>query len=533
MKRYLFYFILLFVIPSEGLSIDSDVAFNTCNRYFKNNDYKNAIEWCGKAAKAGHSEAQYRQGMFYYEGKGVPKSFRMAIMWIEKSAEQEFPQAQYKLSEIYRLGKGVSSDMKKSIFWLTKAAENDFYSAIKELADIYYNGSLVEKNFKKSADWYMKLAEKGDPDAQYRLGYMYDNAEWFQDDDVTAFSWFMKAAKQGHAKSQTQIAWMYERAEGVEQNYGEAFKWYIESAKNGYADGQLHLARMYSEGKGVKQDYQKAFHWAMKSAVQGNSSAQNEVGLMYLDGLGVEIDVYKAYEWVQKASLSKNDVFIENEKKIRSYVQSVEVDKANELLKSGKYRDAYELAKNSKFKGDKLKRIESIAKQHLSEEITPDNLVGKKVPYDKYDVIGHPETLKGTNNDVWVAYFPKGNFTIISDKKTDIVRNVYAGKKPQPSGEIRLSSTRSWYEGGTLHSAKGKDWRTATNANRLATSADFVAKASTEDLLTFTIQGIDDLKPYAVELSNCLTEFLKSEFTDTQPIPDSVFMCMGAMKWLK
>ena len=57
--------------------------------------------------------------------------------------------------------------------------------------------------------------------------------------------------------------------------------------------------------------------------------------------------------------------------------------------------------------------------------------VNKKVPFSQYSQIGRPETLKGTNNSQWVAYFSKGNFTIVSDKKTNIVQAVYEGKVEQ------------------------------------------------------------------------------------------------------
>lgn len=55
--------------------------------------------------------------------------------------------------------------------------------------------------------------------------------------------------------------------------------------------------------------------------------------------------------------------------------------------------------------------------------------VGKTVPYNQFGKIGTPETLSGTTNQQWVAYFPKANFTIITNKKTDIVRAIYIGKR--------------------------------------------------------------------------------------------------------
>ena len=68
-------------------------------------------------------------------------------------------------------------------------------------------------------------------------------------------------------------------------------------------------------------------------------------------------------------------------------------------------------------------------------EASVKNLVGVKYIYPQStDIIskyGVPETLSGTNNTRWVAYFPKGDFTIITDKNSDIIKKVLAGKRPQ------------------------------------------------------------------------------------------------------
>jgi hypothetical protein len=70
---------------------------------------------------------------------------------------------------------------------------------------------------------------------------------------------------------------------------------------------------------------------------------------------------------------------------------------------------------------------------NLSPEIKA--LVGTKYIYPQslkiIDKYGYPETLSGTNNSRWVAYFPEGDFTIISNKQTGIIRKVISGRRPQ------------------------------------------------------------------------------------------------------
>ncbi|MBA7589829.1 hypothetical protein ES708_31921 [subsurface metagenome] len=44
---------------------------------------------------------------------------------------------------------------------------------------------------------------------------------------------------------------------------------------------------------------------------------------------------------------------------------------------------------------------------------------------------GYPETLNGTNNYIWVAYFPLGNFTMTQTKGDYKITKFEAGKKPR------------------------------------------------------------------------------------------------------
>ena len=88
-------------------------------------------------------------------------------------------------------------------------------------------------------------------------------------------------------------------------------------------------------------------------------------------------------------------------------------------------RDEIFLKKNKSEKLSETKEYKDFAKLKKS-------LIGKKYIYpfsttltDKY---GSPETLLGTTNTFWIAYFPKGNFTITMDKNTDIIKEVFWGK---------------------------------------------------------------------------------------------------------
>ena len=58
--------------------------------------------------------------------------------------------------------------------------------------------------------------------------------------------------------------------------------------------------------------------------------------------------------------------------------------------------------------------------------------IGFKYEYPKsIDFIaeyGSPETLNGTDNNKWIVYFPKGDLTVVSNKKTNKFENICVGK---------------------------------------------------------------------------------------------------------
>ena len=94
-----------------------------------------------------------------------------------------------------------------------------------------------------------------------------------------------------------------------------------------------------------------------------------------------------------------------------------------QALSEKKYKKAISLSKPYlKFGDQELIKYNQEAKTAIAEfEKAVKSLVGKKVPYDKWDEWGGPETLEGTSNRYWVAYLPTANISFVSEKKSDII----------------------------------------------------------------------------------------------------------------
>jgi len=128
-----------------------------------------------------------------------------------------------------------------------------------------------------------------------------------------------------------------------------------------------------------------------------------------------------------------------------------------------------------------------------------------------------------------------------------------AGSPPLTSVE-NLPSTQAidpivksskWYEGGTLHKANALQWQKAEKADKIATCADLIATLhannSFKSELQQSIRNVDDVKPWAEELTKALDEAFKvnpdpktnESLFINQKVSDTAVLLMTVTGWLK
>ena len=109
-------------------------------------------------------------------------------------ADQGDAEAQYKLGLIYRNGQGVPQDYKEVVRWLRLAAEQGLDEAQSELGVRYGNGQGVPQDNKEAARWYGLAADQGYALGQYNLGLMYAKGRGVPQDYIQAYMWYNLAA---------------------------------------------------------------------------------------------------------------------------------------------------------------------------------------------------------------------------------------------------------------------------------------------------------------------------------------------------
>ena len=112
---------------------DAQSQFELGEKFFQQENYDKAFSCFQKAAELGYSDAQFKLGECYYEGKGIYEDQDEAVVWFEKAAQQGNTNAQFKLGKCYYEGKGLEQDDEKAISWYEKAAQQGHSIHVRQM----------------------------------------------------------------------------------------------------------------------------------------------------------------------------------------------------------------------------------------------------------------------------------------------------------------------------------------------------------------------------------------------------------------
>jgi TPR repeat protein len=118
-----------------------------------------------KSAEVGNASAQYRLGLFYTGGVGVPQNYGDAKEWFEKAAKQGHVRAQADLGTLYLQGTGAPQSDQMAMFWFGQAAEHGDGLACAKLGWMYAKGQGVIQDYVQAHMWYSLGAGQGEQSA--------------------------------------------------------------------------------------------------------------------------------------------------------------------------------------------------------------------------------------------------------------------------------------------------------------------------------------------------------------------------------
>jgi TPR repeat protein len=147
-----------------GLSEDAVAAYGR-------GDYLTAVKLWRQLAEAGDATAQYRVGLMYNNGEGVPQDYAEAARWFQLAAEQGGPKAQFLLGFLYAAGNGVPLNDAEAARWFRLAADQGEPRAQFLLGSAYAEGAGLPQDYVSARMWFELAAAQGEPNAQKALGW--------------------------------------------------------------------------------------------------------------------------------------------------------------------------------------------------------------------------------------------------------------------------------------------------------------------------------------------------------------------------
>jgi TPR repeat protein len=258
-------------------------------------------------ARQGDATAQYKLGMMYAQGQGVPRDSGEAMRWFLAAANQGDAKAQLQVAQMYSTGNGVAKDESVALGWYLRSAEQGEAEAQYEVGTMYAFGRGSTLNDDEAVKWHLKAAEQGFAPAQYSMALRYSRGRGVHRDDATALQLFQRAAEQGFAPAQYTIAGRYLNGRGVSQDGAAAAVWYGRAADQGHAESQFNIGMMYLNGQGIQKEEAVAAEYLIKAAKQNYADAQAALGSMYELGKGLAQDRIEAYKWYLLSAKNGNN----------------------------------------------------------------------------------------------------------------------------------------------------------------------------------------------------------------------------------
>ncbi|MEW6313371.1 MAG: tetratricopeptide repeat protein [Pseudomonadota bacterium] len=235
----------------------------------RNAEWEEALTYYRKLAEKNVAQAEYRIGVFYGLGHGVPQNNQEAVNWIMRAADKDNKFAINTLVRAYLKQWACitldpnSVSQEKALAWLKRSAENEYVPALLAMADAYRKGAygLPVDNEQAKA-----LTAKAD---SIKNSFKMAEDGWARADFNVANRTLEKLIEKDYAPAWSLLGYIADKIDFHEVGVG----YYIHGAEQGYAEAQYLLAATFSSGQGVREDQVLAVEWLTRAAEMGYANA--------------------------------------------------------------------------------------------------------------------------------------------------------------------------------------------------------------------------------------------------------------------
>lgn len=223
-------------------------------------EYEEAVKLLNTLDAKNNSEAQYLLANIYYNGIGVPVSYKKAIAYLERSGNAD---SLNMLARLYVEGKGCTKNNTKAIELWQKAAQLGSPAAEYQLGVIYLNGILgVKTDIKKAVAYIRSSAKKGFAPAQKALSALPKEHTALSQDEIAELE---ALSDNGDIKSTYSLANAYFKGDGVLQSKNKAIELYTKAAKEAHFASMIVLITRYTMDADITPAWSVAKYWYEKA----------------------------------------------------------------------------------------------------------------------------------------------------------------------------------------------------------------------------------------------------------------------------
>ena len=159
-------------IYKEGVGVEKD--FEEAERLYTESAKTNFIAQIKLADFLKENVSEITVGMFLIKNNKSIEEYTLEIYkkilkYYELAAKQEISEAEYKLGDLYYEGKITKQDYKEAFKWYNLSANHGNALGQFKLANMYYYGLGVNKDFEKAKSLYEESEKNGYKEARYRL----------------------------------------------------------------------------------------------------------------------------------------------------------------------------------------------------------------------------------------------------------------------------------------------------------------------------------------------------------------------------
>lgn len=304
-----------------------------------------AYEWMSKAAKNGHSRAQFMLFFYNYKGIGVERNDKYAFQLLSDliastsstPSSSSFSSSQQPTSsppsdadtlypsgenaealylnyfgKCFEEGRGVEKNATKAVEYYGIGADAR-YDAISEyeLGRCYADGVGLDRSFQRALTYLQRAADKGHATAALTLSRIfasgsdaYTQQQQQQNIEIhkisetapkisdslpaipdAAFAWIEKSVSLGLVEAMWAVGDAYAHSRlGRNKDEKEAFYWLDMASKKGFAKASEDLAEWYSTGRFVARNVTAFVEYTRLAALQGSIDAMQSLSRFYKDG---------------------------------------------------------------------------------------------------------------------------------------------------------------------------------------------------------------------------------------------------------